>query len=398
MSHTTRHQLWFRVALSLSAALSFGCAKKGSDSCSDGWKVIYQSMPGELPPGWGDLAWQDGTLFVGHSDTDASSFIFSIPDHGGARTTLTDGVRHFWLEGAELVFVESAANALDSIPVVGGIRTPIVQFGQSDGSDAQPQALTPLALDGSAVYWSWFDIGAEQHVQRHFRGGGDDADLGIVPLTTLGYAFAFVGQAHEQLVLGLTNDVAGSAVVTVPKALGGTPAALPVPNPTQSTPLAASTAGALLYSQGTQDAAEPSGAPITHYDLVLGSVDGSTPAAFSTTLPRTVAPTVGWATSNGAWVVAGDETDGSGHRLHSIWNVAANGSANELACHAALAPDASQLAVNPSRVTAGVVADGAVFVSLAFMNGSWEIARLDNPGATADVGDAGMPTFDGNLD
>ena len=45
-------------------------------------------------------------------------------------------------------------------------------------------------------------------------------------------------------------------------------------------------------------------------------------------------------------------------------------------------------------MSAGVVADGAIFVSLAFMDGSWEIARIDNAGALPDVGDAGMPTFD----
>ena len=305
-----RNRRFIPLALSLSAAVSLGCAKK---DCHDGWKVIYQSAPGEQRPTWGDLAWRNGTLFVAHSDTTTNSFFFSIPDHGGAKTTLTDGVRRFWLEGDHLVFVEPAANALDSIPVGGGTPTQIVQFGQSDGSDSQPQLLTPLALDGSAVYWSWFDIGAEQHVQRHFRGGGDDADLGIVPLNTLGYAFAFVGQAHERLVLGLTNDVAGSAVVTVPKVPGGTLAQLPVPNPTRSTPLAVSSGGALLYGQSTQDVTDPTtGAAITHHDLLLGNVDGATPAPFSTTLPRTVAPAVGWATSNGAWVVDGTETDGSG--------------------------------------------------------------------------------------
>ena len=393
----------WRLALSIVVIVTTGCNSSPPrfQACTNAWHVVYQSQPGELAPTWGDLAWRGGTLFVAHSaapnaTASPGSFLFSMPDHGGQTTRLVDGgVRHFWLEGDNLIFGELTANTLETVPQGGGIPTQIVQYGQSDAFFGQ--LLTPLVLDGSAFYWLLWDNNGGIEVQRHFRGGGDDALLGTIPFTSFGYDPVWAGQVADNLVFGFTNMNLGAAVLTVPKG-GGTPVQLPVSNPTRSIPLAASSQGALLYSESTEDATDPkTGASVTHYDLLLGHVDGARPAAFSTTMPRTVVPSVGWAAASGAWYLAGTETDGR-TRYDSIWSIAASGSASRVGCHAAFGPDASPFAVTPSWVSAAVVADGAVFVSLAFMDGTWQIARIDNGDASPDIGDGGMPTPDGSFD
>ncbi len=388
------------------AALIAGCGKKASppsssssftpETCTGALRIVYQSVPNQLPPEWGDLTWAGGTLFVAHSGA-SDSFLFSIPDRGGDTNPLiSNGLSRFWLEGDNLILVQG--HSLESMPQTGGTPTLIQQFGNEPGQ-FEPTSIVSsfLALDGNALYWPYYTaIGVD--IVRHFRGGGGDTILGMVPVELTNHILAYEAQADGQLVFAFDNLTAGAAVGTMSKVTGAT-ALLPVPDPTMSTPLAVSAGGALLWGRGTQDANDPAtGQPLLHYDLLLGNVNGATPAMFSTTLPRTVAPTAGWAAANQGWYLAGTETDSHQRPYVSIWSVAADGTAKRLACHGATDVEASAYATSLARVSAGTVADGAFYASLVFPDGTWLIGRIDNAAASPDTGDAGMAAPDGSFD
>ena len=369
-----------------------GGAEFSPDRCLGAWRIVFQSAPAETPPARGDLAWRAGTLFVKHAAYGASSpWLFSIADHGGSINSLnTQGLRHFWLEGDNLIYVELNANNLDSIPQAGGSATQILRFADSPIYGPQsPDLVTPVALDGTALYW--FEVtGGPTAAFRHFRGGGTDnflANVASVP----GSSGGWLEQAEGQLIVGSTSITGAGAVSTIPKA-GGSAALLPAPDAPYVAPLAASTDGALLWISGT-----PDGTGREQYQLQLGNVDGTMPTAFSTTMPATIAPTAGWAAANQSWYLATYEFDSHMRPYVSIWSLAADGAAKRLACYEATDTGASGDSTTLAHVTAGVVADGAFYASLGFSDGTWLIGGIDNAAAAPDVGDAGMAAPDGDF-
>ena len=94
------------------------------------------------------LKWRDGTLYVGHSAT-GYAWIFSIPDHGGAKNLLYEGhVRGYWLEDQRLRYAQG--RDLFDMPIAGGPPTAILHFGDRPADGANGDALSNRTLDRTA--------------------------------------------------------------------------------------------------------------------------------------------------------------------------------------------------------------------------------------------------------
>jgi len=358
-------------------------------NCFANWRTVYTSVPGELAPvERHDLAWGDGTLYVGHSAT-GYAWVFSIPDHGGAKNLLYEGhVRDYWLEGDRLVYAQD--NDLFAMPRTGGPPTEILHYGDIPGGDL----LYARILDATAIYGMYSDFSGVS-IWRHLRGGVEDTNLAtLTSATTLGQR-VWTEQARGKLVLSFKPPTYTSAgqpyAVTISKA-DGTLTQLPGDG-ANSTLLAASIGGGLLWSR--HDSVVPDGGflSVDVYSYAVANIDGTAPADLTTPIPSNAIPVDAWAAGDHAWYVATSEldtsqVDASPAAFLSIWYLPASGAAFRVACDPVSGPP-TVAHVSPSRISAGLAADGAFYASVIRPDSTWLIAAADNPGAHSDTGDVG---------
>ena len=362
-------------------------------TCFANWRTVYASAPNELVPARGDLAWQAGTLYVGHSGTEYA-WIFSMSDHGGAKNPLYEGhVRGYWLEDQRLLYAQN--HVLFDMPRTGGPPTEVLHFGDRPADPSNGDSLFDHTLDRTAIYWLYADtsgVPGAVSVWRHLRGGVDDTNLATVPSTeTHLRPLRWAEQAKGKLVLSFEPATVGDSAgqpyaATVSKADGTlTPLATDGLN---STLLAASSDGALLWSRRDRFAYDGGPVPASAYSFAQADIGGAAPSDLTSAIPPAAVPLDAWAAGDHAWYVATSELDANGAAYLSIWYLTPAGAATRLACDP-VSGTPTTTGVSPSSITAGVVADGSFYASVLRPDGTWSVAAADNPGAHADTGDPG---------
>lgn len=363
-------------------------------TCTGAWRSVYQSAPAELSPGTGDLAWKDGTLFVAHSASSGYSWVFSIPDHGGAKNLLYEGhLNSFWLQDQNLIYSQNYD--LFDMPRTGGPPTKILHYGDAYYDPAGGGGLYDRVLDDTAIYWLLYG-NAGTIVWQHLRSGGADTILTMISSTDTNARSEWMRQASGQLVLGLWSNVVPPVALVVPKGTAsGASLSLPVPSNT-AVPLTTSDDGTLLWTDSMQTTTPP----FISYTLSRQPLDGTPAVPFTTKMPPTAQPIQAYAAGQSAWYVAAVELDKANAAYLSVWYVQSDGSAQRLGCDATPLPGSTVgQGQTAGRPTAGVAADGAFYLAVVYRDGSWNVVGLDNPSSAPDTGDVGgvpgAPIVDG---
>jgi hypothetical protein len=163
------------------------------------------------------MVWRNGILYFNVSGV--PSRIMSVPDSGGAMTTLVDDAwgEKLWVEGEDLVYATN--DTLYAVPFAGGPPR-VLAKGNTPLESAGVDAWIPdLDLDDGFLYWetlTWGKDGQDLTVARVPRSGGAAqplADLGVSQDALM--SLKIVG---DDLVL--TGD--GGKAYAMPKAGGPT--------------------------------------------------------------------------------------------------------------------------------------------------------------------------------
>lgn len=345
--------------------------------CAGAWSVVYSSQPNEGFPQRNDLAWSAGTLFVAHSSPTDYSWVFSIPERGGLKHLLYEGhLAAYWLEDARLLYAQG--RLLFAMPQAGGPAVPIFQYGGT------AESMSWRMLDRTAAYWVG-DLSSDAWtVRRHLRGGAEDTTLAAIPRTRWHTCTSlWMKQGGGQLVFGCSGG--GFPLAAAISKTTGAITYLPPPPANNTRPLTVSNDGKVMWVVSERGVG---------LSWALGAVAGTPAVPFPTSLPATLDPLQVWAAGEGAWYATAAERDTDGRVFLSLWYVDGAGRAERLACDPlARAPSIGQPATTEGRVTDGVAADGAFYLSVAYPLPSgasrWDVVRIENAPGSADRGDVG---------
>jgi hypothetical protein len=227
------------------ASLASGAAACGSGSqegavpdpdpevCSASWQIVFsprQAVVDLLPS---VMKWHDGRLYIARTGIDPA--IISLPDSGGAPSTIYDGyAMNFWIEGDRILHVSAgppavvngvnvAPTLLYSTPIAGGPPEVVMETHIWDRFVGQ--FVDGYALDSRALYWLRGD-GDGWGAWRAGRDGSGEVKLASLPGSSTFYDTSVL--VPDRLIAYFAGPYSGSSLVSVSRG-GGEATPLPVP-------------------------------------------------------------------------------------------------------------------------------------------------------------------------
>jgi hypothetical protein len=346
-----------------------GTADPDPEICGADWQIIFSPFQSviELLPSV--MRWHDGRLFIARHEFGPT--LISLPDTGGAPTTIYDGsVTNFWIEGDRILHVSPGEptvvngvhvqpTLLYSTPIAGGTSDVVIQTHIWD--KFVDQLVEGFALDSQGLYWLRSD-GDGWGAWRAGRDGSGDVKFATFPHGPTLYDSDVV--LPDRLIAYYSGPYAGATLLDVPKSGGE---ATPLPVPQAATVVGVRSDGTtLLQSLITAGNGQKRSDHYSLQQLRLGATDVE---PFWVDKPPSAYPIAAWDDPGRGTLLSAWEW-GTDDALHTtIWAFDRDGRGTRIACDPVVG----------SRVRVAAVSPDAIFLlveNIQATSSYWQVARI----------------------